>query len=315
MQFFRDLLDPTIASENTPVSTFKLNYEMAQADYEEMIAARKERSTAFYYKRSTQYYNIKLNATAQDGNRSDAQLPITIVKGQAFSLHAHAVIVADHTRLYQEKYKALFNLDLKIVGSIVLAIIAANTPFIPFVGLVSMIAWAAALYFISQRADLYNDYKDSLTLLITTCNWALGSSSHSDNPQSLAKAPEIRGMLDSLFSVLTKKQVKHLIDDAIEKNFVEALESYDSRFKFPLVSRMFSTNNRAAQIIDKELENTALKQRGADVLRSIYGPNRGTTKDFALLIFPLILDILRAGYNAGKAYFTPAEQTAPTKHM
>lgn len=315
MQFFRDLLDPTIASEKTLISSFKFKYEIAQAEYEEMLAARKERTTAFYYVRSATYYDIKPNATAQDGNRSDEQLPITIKRGQSFSLKDHAVIVADHTRLYQEKYQALFNLDLKIVGSIALAIIAANIPFVPFVGLVSMIAWAAALYFISQRADLYNDYKDSLTLLMTTCNWALGTRIHADDPQTLAKAPEIRGMLDSLFAVLTKKQAKHLIDDAIEKNFVDALENYDSRFKFPLVSRMFSKPNRAAQVIDKELENTALKQRGADVIRSIYGPNRGTTKDFALLIFPLILDILRAGYNAGKAYFTPAEPTTPINSM
>ena len=312
MQFFRKMLDPTVSTESTPIPQFKLAYRLSDTDFEQMNEARTERSAAFYYIRSEKYFQIKPNALAKDGNRNDEDLPISFRKSDAFKLETHAQIVKDHTKLYQDKYNALFNLDLKITGSLILAIAAMYTPFIPFVGLVAIAGWMATFYFLNQRADLYNDYHDSLILLSATCNWALGTAKHLDNPEDLAKAPVIKDMLDCLYAVLTKKQVQHLIDDQIEHFFQGSLDSYDSRFKFPLLSGLFSTPNRVAEEIDKELEKTALKQRGADLIRCAYGLNRGKGADFLRMLALAIPDLLRAGYNAGKAYFTrPAEEQGP----
>lgn len=309
MQFFRDKLDPTFSKDNTPIPAFKSYYEVSPEDFEAMKKASMARSNAFYYVRSMDYYSIKPKAVAKDANRNDDELPITIRRNAGFAISTHGAIVADHTRLYKEKYDALFKLDMKIIACFVLAVTAMSIPLIPYVGLLSFGFWMATCYFLSQRTNMYNDYHDSLILLATTCNWALGSNSHTDDPKNLAKAPEIRDMLDCLFAVLTKTQVKHLIDDPIEKHFTEALDNYDSRFKFPLVSGLFSQPNRAAQVIDKELENTALKQRGADLIRCAYGLNRGHIGDFLRILVLAIPEFLRAGYNAGKAYFTPAETT------
>lgn len=316
MQFLRDLFDPTVSANNTPISNFKMNYDTTEAQFNDMKEGKEKRSAAFYYLRSGQFYTIKPNAVAKDGNNTDDTLPITI--RQPFNLTQHADIVKEHTAVFKEKFAAIFKLDLTIVGLVAAAFTVTFTPFFPFAGIIATGLWIAALGFLSQRNKLYTEYQESLTLLLTTCNWALGSTKITQHQApELAKNAEIRGMLDCLFSVLTKKQVKHLIHDPIEHLFTAALESYDSRFRFPLVSRFFNQPNRAADAIDKELENTALKQKGADFFRSAYGPNRGTTKDLALIVFPLALDLCRAVFNAGKAYFTkPAEEnTVPANGL
>ncbi|NDH67394.1 MAG: hypothetical protein EBY22_05710 [Gammaproteobacteria bacterium] len=301
-------LDPTSSKDSTPVGQFRLNYHtISKEDFRQMRNCEIPKNTPFYFVRSQDYFLIKLNAVAKDNNRSDDDLPIMITK--KFSLREHAAIVKDHTNLYKEKSNALVLNDKKMWSALLIAVIAPNIPFIPFLGLVAFVAWMATFYFLNQRATLNTDYKDARTLLIATCNWALGPNSDSRNNliSELTNSQEIKAMMDELFPVLSKTQVKHLIADDIERQYTDALEARAQRTKIPLATFFSNNPSRAAQSVSRELEETALKQSTAEVIRCIYGHNRGENEMDLLRVVSnfICVDIGRALSKAATAYFTP----------
>jgi hypothetical protein len=318
------LFDPTVSTEFTPIPQLKLNYRViSDTDYSDMQMNPDKRTPGFYFMRAEhEYFRIRFDAKAKDNNLSDAELPIELVsKSAKFDLAKHSEIVKDHVKLYKEKSDALVKIAGYIVGSLLLALVAPTIPFIPFTGLVSYAAWAAACYFVTQCTNVYNEYHDALILLVATCNWALGSKKRTDYDNNLAKSPVINnqtkdsandGMMDHLYKVLTKTQIKHLIADDIEKQYTDALEARDSRFKFPGVSGLFAQNpaSREAIIVNHHLEQTAMKQHGAEITRCLFGLNRGTAADFVRVLSNAIPDFLRAGYNIGKDYFTKDADTS-----
>lgn len=308
MQFVREMftLDPTASNASTPVGQFRLNYAtLSETSFRNMSATPNERTAPFYFMRSQNYFEIKDNAVAKDGNRSDEELPIRI--SERFSLRKHAAIVTDHTTLYKEKSDALALNDKKMWSALLIAVIAPSIPFVPFVGLIAFVAWMATFYFLNQRATLNTEYKDARTLLIATCNWALGPKTRSDSERELTASAEIKDMMDELFPVLSKTQVKHLIADDIEGQYTQALEARAQRTKIPFASFFSNHQSRAAQFVSRELEETALKQSTAEVIRCIYGHNRGENEmDLIRVVSNFIcVDIGRALSKAATAYFTP----------
>ncbi len=297
MKFFKELfgplMDPTFSTDSTPISQFKLNYPATETG---------ARSIPL---RSEDYFTIKPNAVAKDKS-SDADLPITIA--QRFSLVAHRNIITEHTEFYKTKSTALVALDKKIMSAILLALVAAHAPFIslvvPFVGLVATIAWVAAFYLLGQRINVYNEYHDSLLLLVGTCNWSLGSTNRQDTEVNLARSPEIKAMMSELYPVLSETQIKHLIADDIEQQYAEALKNYNDSFKYPFLSFLNHADNAAARAISNELEGPALKKRGAEFIRCVYGLNRGSAKDTLYVFANAIPDFVRPMYNAAQASFT-----------
>lgn len=231
-------------------------------------------------------------------------------KTNLFSIAKHSKIVEDHVKIYQQKSAALVQLDQKILSAMLIAIGATCVPFIPFMGLVSIAGWMATFYLLNQRAERYIAYQDALTLLVGTCNWALGTPPSSLDAKSLAEAPAIVSMMECLYPVLSKTQIKHLIADEIEETYAESLKKYDERFKYSFVGRFFTpqSGNRVHQAINRQLESTALKQRGAEFVRCVYGLNRGTAKDFLLVAANALPDIWHAFLNVTRALCTtPAE--------
>ena len=308
MQFVREMftLDPTASNAYTPVGQFRLNYAiLSEESFERMRDTQAERTAPFYFMRSCNYFVIKDNAVAKDRNESDNDLPIRI--GEKFSLREHAVIVTDHTTLYKEKSDALVLNDKKMWSALLIAVIAPSIPFVPFLGLVAFVAWMATFYFLNQRATLNTEYKDARTLLIATCNWALGPKTRQDSKKDLIASAEIKAMMDELFPVLSKTQVKHLIADDIENQYTDALVARAQRTKIPLASFFSSNPSRAAQFVSRELEETALKQSTAEVIRCIYGHNRGENEMDLLRVVSnfICVDIGRALSKAATAYFTP----------
>ncbi len=312
MQFIKEIFDPAAAQNETYISDFKLNYVEEATDLSEMPSPTEPQTPAFYKQRARHhYFEIKKNAIARDNIRSDHDLPITILT--RFELAEHSVAVSDHVKLYKEKFAALVALDQKIMGAVLIAILAANIPLIPFIGWLVIPAWLAAGYFLAQRGDVYNEYQDSLTLLVGTCNWALGSKERRNTPDALSHNPQIKSMMDCLYPVLSKKQVAHLIADDIETTYTSALDGYDSRFKFPLVGRLFvNSASIAGKVIHHELEDTALKQRGAEFIRCVYGLNRGSAKDFLRVFVNALPDLWRATRNMVQAYASAPRPTEPT---
>ena len=316
MRNFYELFDPAASQESTPIPEFKLNYLIETSAYEPMEADASSRNTKFYFYRSLHnYFNIKPNAFAKDNIETNAELPISIIKD--FALAEHASVVADHVKLYKEKSAALVALDQKIMSAALLGMVAANTPFIPFVGLVSIAAWLAAVYFLGQRADAYNEYQDALVLLVGTCNWALGAKRNQekddDTPEELSRNPQIMSMMECLYPVLSRKQVEHLIDDSIEENYSSALDGYNKRFKLPLVGRFFGNSaSEAGKAVHHELENIALKQRGAEFFRCVYGLNRGSAKDFLRVFVNAVPDLVSALRNVAQAATRAPQPTEET---
>ena len=194
-------------------------------------------------------------------------------------------------------------------SALLIAVIAPNIPFIPFLGLVAFVAWMATFYFLNQRATLNTEYKDARTLLIATCNWALGPEDRQDSKENLIASAEINAMMDQLFPVLSKTQVKHLIADDIEGEYTNALEARAQRTQIPLASFFSSKQYKMTKLVSRELEKTALKQRTAEVIRCIYGHNRGEeVLDLLRVVSTFIcVDIGRALSNAATAYFTPEQ--------
>ncbi|MEI6095958.1 MAG: hypothetical protein WCR08_10990 [Gammaproteobacteria bacterium] len=306
-------LDPTSSKNSTPVGQFRLNYHtISNEDFIQMRSYEIPRNTPFYFLRSQDYFIIKMNAVAKNNNLSDNDLPIEIAK--RFSLREHAAIVTDHTNLYKEKSDALVLNDKKMWSALLIAVIAPIIPFIPFLGLVAFVAWMATFYFLNQRATLNTEYKDARTLLIATCNWALGPKDRRDSKEDLIASAEIKAMMDELFPVLSQTQVKHLIADDIEKQYTDALEARAQRTKIPLASFFSSNPSRAAQFVSRELEETALKQSTAEVIRCIYGHNRGENEMDLLRVVSnfICVDIGRALRKAATAYFTPEHEVPST---
>lgn len=302
-------LDPTISNDSTPVGQFRLNYATLTEDaYNSMKNHKTEPVDAFYFLRSEEFFTIRINAVAKDNNQSDNELPIDIRQGNNFSLTKHAAIVTDHTELYKRKASALISNDKKMWGAILIAIIAPSIPFVPFIGLLALPAWIAAFYFLNQRTTLNNEYKDARTLLIATCSWALGPNHRTEIKRgALTNSLEINSMMEQLYPVLSKTQVKHLIADDIEAQYINALDIRDSRTKLPFASFFNNNPSRASQVVSRELEKTALKQRGAEVVRCIYGHNRGEDEMDMLRVITnfICVDIGRAMSNAVTAYYTP----------
>ena len=301
-------IDPTSSKDSTPVGQFRLNYEtISTENFNQMSSNKTSRNTSFYFLRSQEYFTIKMNAVAKDRNHSNDGLPIRISKN--FSLLEHASIVTDHTDLYKEKSAALVSNDRKMWSALLIAVIAPNIPFIPFLGLVAFVAWMAIFYFLNQRATLNTEYKDARTLLIATCNWALGPNlqSRTNNVNDLTNSHEINAMMEQLFPVLSKTQVKHLIADDIEGEYTNALEVRAQRTQIPLASFFSSNQYKITKFVSRELEETALKQSTAEVIRCIYGHNRGEdVMDLLRVVSNFIcVDIGRALSNAATAYFTP----------
>ena len=304
MQFAHELFDPTALKNHTPIPEFKLNYTVEDTTFLEMENSKLLRDTKFYYARSKKYFSIKPNASAKNNTQKHDDLPIKIMEYFQLNLHTH--VVADHVKLYKEKSDALIAIDQKIMGAALLGMVAANIPFIPFVGLVSMGAWLAAVYFLAQRADAYNEYQDALVLLVGTCNWALGviNADTANTADTLSTNPAIKSMMDCLYPVLSKKQVEHLIADSIENEYTCALMEYDKKYPSPLQSlggffKQSSPTTREA--VSHELENIALKKRGAEFFRCVYGLNRGSAKDFLRVFINAVPDLFRALYNVAQA--------------
>jgi hypothetical protein len=226
---------------------------------------------------SQQYFTINDNAQAKDGNF----LAVSVLAGQKFnptrpSLHTNYLNAC--TVLFKEKAQKLKELDKKIMGSVLLGVVASSLSFLPLVGYFSWLGWGSALYHMHARGQVYKEYHESLTLLVANCNWSLGQNL---GYQGLSQLPAIREMMAALYPVLTETQVKHLIADEIEKPFAQELINYENRFN-------------ANSLFAQKDNNIALSKKGAEFSRCIYGFNRGSATDFLDAFLSILPDLYRA---------------------
>lgn len=229
---------------------------------------------------SEHFFKIEPIAQAENGNK----LAITVASGQSFNLNnpQHLKLLNNSLYLFKEKSYQLKALDWKIASGVLVGVLATSLSFFPLVGALGLLGWGAALYYINQRSALYNEYHESLTLLVATCNWSLGQGpEHRKNTdEELTQNSAIRAMMATLYPVLTEAQVKHLIADDIEGIFVKELQEYE---------KTFSGLNAN---VHKD-ESIALSKRCAEFERCIYGFNQGSMVDFLDALASFLPDLYR----------------------
>lgn len=251
-------------------------------------------------KESEQYFTIGENAQAGEG--SLAVQPVHPFNPGDESPHTR--FISDCTALLQQKSKALKELDNTIMGSVVVSVVASSLSFLPLVGYLSWLGWGSAMYHLSQRSLASAEYQEALKLSIACCNWSLGPKADQRTHADLPKNPIIRNMMVTLYPVLTRTQIKHLIADDIEGAFAAELNKYESNYKSPLSSTgLFATGNPD--------ENVALSKKGAEFNRCVYGFNKGTATDFVDAFVSFLPDLYNAAcYGCGKLYRKFQEVTA-----
>ncbi|MCR9191038.1 MAG: hypothetical protein NXI01_00055 [Gammaproteobacteria bacterium] len=284
------------------------------------------------YLKSQDYFTVPENAMAQDqSNLSDALSTVVTAAApsclaveihEAFDVDSqnHKDFLIESHRNFQAKFDALILIDRKLVLSILTTLVAVCAPsFIPFLGLLTLAGLAATTYFAMQRGVVYLEYTNALSLLAATCNWALGNMPKNDHEaqhisSSIQKkyqdSPEISSMMGSLYRVLSKTQVAHLIDDEIESMYLTALEGYNQAFS--LRPTMFNKpESRMARVMSKELENAAMKKTGTEFIRAMYGLNRGNGKDIINMLIQAIPDLFRLASNTVHKMMTPEHTSTP----
>ncbi|KTC91070.1 hypothetical protein [Fluoribacter dumoffii] len=233
---------------------------------------------------SEHYFTIGKGAQAADGN----VLAVSTLSGQEFrtSNQAHIEFINKCTGFFKQKSMQLKSIDQKLAGSVAFGVAATALSFLPGVGFLGWIGWAATAYFINQRATAYAEYHEALTLLVGVCNWSLGSENRRDAVSRVTKNEAIRNMMAALYPVLTETQVKHLIADDIEQVFTKELEAYEKRIQSNFQAQFFSKKDQDDTI--------ALSKKGAEFSRCIYGFNKGGVVDFLDAIVSLLPDLYKA---------------------
>lgn len=266
---------------------------------------------------SKDFFTIEPGASAADGNQLaifvkvpfQLKLPNTSPQNTRLSLFPAPVrndtelavqskFIQDCISLFKLKSQKLRQIDNQIVSAVLLAVAAMSIPFLPFAGWIAMTAWISAIYLTHQRGNAYTEYHEALVLLVATCNWTLGDNIRSNNVTDLTKANIIQEMMAQLYPVLTEAQTKHFIADDIELSFIDALKRYDSS--------LFSNSDMMDQARIPELEQLALKKRGAEFIRCVYGLNKGKPQDFLDALLMALPDLWRAAKNTAQYYMTPA---------
>lgn len=221
---------------------------------------------------SQKYYTIPKDAAAADGDI----LAVSIQQAGHFQLkEEHLAHLRACTTSFKEHAQALKDVDQKIVIGVVIGVLATSLSFLPFVGYFNFLGWGAASYYLNQRGSIYNEYTESLKLLVGACNWSLGegpNNRHANKAQLIAN-PEIRDMMSALYPVLNQTQVQHLIADDIEESFTKELHQYESKYHL-------SANKAPTFFKENADERIALSKRAAEFSRCIYGFNKGKPSDF-----------------------------------
>jgi hypothetical protein len=257
---------------------------------------------------SQKYFIVEENAQAADGNL----LAVKIQPHQSFNLKNtdHRDQLRAAIELFKENSNTLKSIDHRIAYSTVLGIVATSLSFIPLVGYFGLLGWGSAVYHLMKRGTAMEKYRESLNLLVATCNWSLGQGpeAREASKEELTCDADIREMMKTLYPVITEQQARHLIADDIEDAFVQELLDYEGKYKL----------NKSAAFNPKGFfngdESIAKSKRSAEFSRCIYGYNKGNTTDFLdafLSIFPDIYHAIHHGFKRLQHWWSKDSKSLP----
>ncbi len=257
---------------------------------------------------SAQYFTIGEGAVAADNN----VLGVKPIKPFDLNSKEQIEYLENAVSLFNERFEQLKEIDLKINASVAIAVATTSIlTFFPFASVLSIIGWGASIYYMKQRATAYVEYQESLKLLVGTCNWCLGKlekehvkEEHlNEYSEQLSNNDAIRNMMTSLYPVLTKDQVGHLIDDRIEGKFKAEFDEYEKKFQ-----RGYEPQDQSKRKDD----SIALSKKSAELIRCIYGFHKGGAIDFLDAIASALPDLYRKmRHGAQRFIFWAQEKMAP----
>ncbi len=254
---------------------------------------------------SKKYFTIEANAEAKNGN----QLAITPVVPFNHHTAEHINFIERATQQFNASSLKLKSIDSTIAQSLLFSIVSSTLTILPFLGTIGWVCSYIGLgYAIKKFADrqlAYQDYNESMKVLIGTCNWSLGKIDQAEQ-SAIISNPAIKNMLDALYPVLTKKEVACLIDDQIEKGFVASHQEEQEKS-----SGYFSTF--FGSYINAQ-DKTTFGKIGTNVSHSAYGHGKGSAMDTLQVLVTSIPDIFRAlsnGFsNVMKKWNAPQQETS-----
>ena len=254
---------------------------------------------------SKKYFTIDANAEATNGNK----LAITPVVLFNIDTPEQINFIERATKKFTDASTALKAIDSQIAQSLLLSVNASAVTILPFLGTVGWVcSWIGLGYAVKKFADrqlAYQDYNESMTLLMGTCNWSLGVLNTSA-PETITNHPAVKSMLNVLYPVLTKKQIECLIADEIESGFVASHQQEQDKS-----SGYFSTF--FGSYINPH-DKTTFGKIGTNISHSAYGFGKGSPMDTLLVMFTSIPDIFRAVSNGFsdvmKKWNAPQQETS-----
>ena len=265
-------------------------------------------STFELQSKSETYFQIPETALADEGD----ELAVCIQEEFTISNEDHTNFMDSCTTNYEKNAGLLYDLDKKIISSLLVAVVASSLSVLPILGWLAVAGTFAALYFSMQRGALYEEQQESLKLLVGVCNWSIGPglSSRADTIEKLVNCEAIQRMMDQL-TILDETQTAHFLADDIQAHFLGLLAASDNAFRF------FSQSSDAAlaskaHVLAPAPEQVALKQRAAEFNRCIYGLNKGTKKDLIDAFLSALPDLWQAMKSTWTASFASVPSVSPS---
>jgi hypothetical protein len=175
----------------------------------------------------------------------------------------HKELVRECTTDFSQKLAALQNNDKHIIAGIAIGLLSFSLSFILPITIVAIGAFAYAGYCYAKRAKLAEEYQQASANLIGCMEWTLNDAKWADtnNDDAISKSeleayPAVMNMFHVGKHILTKEQLKGILDKRIEK-------LYD-----------FSSPQQEPGFLDRPLD---AEQRA--LVHGIYGYGMGKPKD------------------------------------
>lgn len=164
--------------------------------------------------------------------------------------------------------------DLRIVGSVVVGIAAMTASIIfPLFGALSILAFGYLGRLSAQREKMDIEYRKHLNNLIGCCEWVLAEVPKKAQ-DAVFKCKAVTDMIDALAPVTNKVQLEAMIDDSIEKHFIDQADKTEDKL---------AANNE----LSKKILGRPLNQKERNLYFSIYGYKQGKWSDILVGMYYL----------------------------
>ena len=254
---------------------------------------------------SKKFFTIEENAIAKNGN----QLAVKPVATFDLKTYEHSAFINQCIEQFNLSSNHLKNIDAQIAQGLLVSFVASTLSILPFLGglgwACSWVGLGYAVYKFTERQLAYQEYNESLKLLIGSCNWSLGQMEQAEYQTLPSNHFLNTSLLPKLYSVLTQEQLKCIVSDTIESQFISAQQK-DQKKNASYFSAFFGEYVR-------QNDKATFGKIATQLNYSVYGFNQGAPTDILQVLITSIPDIFRAignGFSDVLKKWNAPQQTA-----